>query len=130
MRRVPAHQLNYTIHRERDWHALRHLALLLVCGLTLAGGFVFAARQHFAAVSYGYQSEALRREQEQLLEEQHRLRLEHEQLVTPARLENAAREIGLQPVQAAQLGTVNNTDGAAMRRASPAFVAPSASLSR
>lgn len=129
MRRLPAHQLNYTIHRERDWHALRRLALLLCCGLILAGGFVFAAGQHFAAVSYGYKTESLRREQAQLLEEQRRLLLEREQLVSPARLENAARDIGLQPVQAAQIDTAKNSDSAATHLA-PALVNPSASLSR
>lgn len=128
MRRLPAHQLNYTIHRERDWHALRRLALLLVCGLVLAGGFVFAAGQHFAAVRYGYQTEALRREQEQLLDEQRRLLLAREQLVAPARLESAARDIGLQPVQAAQIDAKRNTGAAT--HLSPAFVSPSASLSR
>jgi cell division protein FtsL len=129
MRRLPAHQLNYTIHRERDWHALRRLAFLLCCGLILAGGFVFAAGQHFAAVSYGYKSEALRREQAQLLEEQRRLLLEREQLVAPARLESAARDIGLQPVQAAQIDPAKNAESAATHLA-PAFVNPSASLSR
>ena len=129
MKRLPAHQLNYTVHRERDWPALRRLALLLVCGLTLAGGFVFAAGQHFAAVRYGYQTEALRREQAQLLEEQHRLLLEREQLVAPGRLESAARGIGLQPVQAAQIDTAGNAAGAATH-VSTAFVNPTASLSR
>lgn len=127
MRRLPAHQLNYTVHRERDWPALKRLALLLCCGLILAGGFVFAAGQHFAAVSYGYKSEALRREQAQLLDEQHRLMLERERLVAPARLESAAREIGLQPVQAAQIGTKSSGD--ASSHVTPAFVSPSASLS-
>lgn len=134
MRRLPAHQLNYTIHRERDWHALRRLALLLVCGLVLAGGFVFAAGQHFAAVSYGYKTEALRRQQEQLLDEQHRLLLEREQLVAPARLESAARDIGLQPVQATQIdarkSAGSSSSSSASTHLSPAFVSPSASLSR
>ncbi|HEY0386353.1 MAG TPA: cell division protein FtsL [Pyrinomonadaceae bacterium] len=129
MRRLPAHQLNYVIHRERDWPALRRLALLLLCGLMLAGGFVFAAGQHFAAVRYGYQTEALRREQEQLMEEQRRLLLEREQLVAPARLEGAAREIGLQPVQAAQIDTTKSAEGVATQVA-PAFVNPSAALGR
>lgn len=130
MRRLPAHQLkNYAIHRERDWPALRSLALLLCCGLILAGGFVFAARQHFAAVSYGYKTENLRREQEQLLDEQRRLLLEREQLVAPARLESAARDIGLQPVQAAQLDTAKRPDSVALH-SSPVLVAPSASFSR
>lgn len=129
MRRLPAHQLNYTIHRERDWHALKRLALLLGCGLVFAGGFVFAAGQHFAAVRYGYQTEALRREQEQLLDEQRRLLLEREQLVAPARLESVARDIGLQPVQAAQIDMKRNAGGASTPL-SPAFVSPSAALSR
>ncbi|HEY0404299.1 MAG TPA: hypothetical protein VGC89_01125 [Pyrinomonadaceae bacterium] len=128
MRRLPAHQLNYTIRRERDWPALRRLALLLLCGLTLAGGFVYAAGQHFAAVRYGYKTETLRREQAQLLEEEQRLLLERERLVSPERLESEARGLGLQPVQAAQLGTVNNSVSATATRAAPAFVAPSASL--
>lgn len=130
MRRLPAHQFkNYAIHRERDWQALRRLALLLCCGLILAGGFVFAAGQHFAAVSYGYKTENLRREQEQLLDEQRRLMLEREQLVAPARLESAARGIGLQPVQAAQLDTSKRAESAAPH-AAPALIAPSASFSR
>jgi cell division protein FtsL len=129
MRRLPAHQLNYTIHRERDWPALRRLAFLLLCGLILAGGFVFAAGQHFAAVHYGYKTEALRREQEQLLEEERRLKLERERLVTPARLESAARDIGLQPVQPTQIETARGASQASTH-VSPAFVSPSASLSR
>lgn len=130
MRRLPAHQVNYTIHRERDWHALRRLALLLLCGLILAGGFVFAAGQHFAAVTYGYKTEALRREQEELLENQRRLRLERERLVAPARLESEARNIGLQPVQPTQIETARGAGSSASSHVSPAFVNPSASLSR
>jgi cell division protein FtsL len=129
MRRLPAHQLNYTIHRERDWPAMKRLALLLFCGLTLAGGFVFAAGQHFAAVEYGYKTETLRRQQEQLLDEQRRLLLEREQLVAPSRLESAAREIGLQPVQSAQIETAKSA-ASAPTRVAPAFVSPAASLGR
>ncbi|MDX6693809.1 MAG: hypothetical protein QOF02_1412 [Blastocatellia bacterium] len=130
MRRLPAHQLNYTIRRERDWPALRRLALLLLCGLMLAGGFVFAAGQHFAAVGHGYKTEALRREQAQLLEEEQRLLLERGRLESPARLESEARGLGLQPVQAAQLGTVSSSLSQTATRSAPAFVAPTASLGR
>ena len=55
MRRVPSTHLNSQVHRDRDVRALSRLALLLICGLVLASGFVFAAQQHFAAVDYGYQ---------------------------------------------------------------------------
>src|SRR5438105_13136702 len=103
MRRLPSNQKNYPVHRERDVHALLRLGLLLACGLVLAGGFVYAAGQHFAAVQYGYKSEELRREQAQLLAEQRRLKLERERASTPEHLEEAAREIGLKPLQPAQI---------------------------
>jgi hypothetical protein len=63
---------------------------------------VFAARQHFTAVQYGYQSEGLRRERDRLLQEQQRLLLRKEQAFAPARLESEARELGLRPVAASQ----------------------------
>ena len=55
MKRFPEHQLNAKIRRTRDVTRSSRLGLLLFCGLVLAGGFVFAAKQHFAAVQYGYQ---------------------------------------------------------------------------
>jgi len=104
MREFPSRQRS-SIRRERDVRALSHLALLLCCALVLAGGFVFAAREHFAAVQYGYESENLRRERDRLLEEQQRLLLEKEQASVPGRLESAARQLGLRPLQAGQIGT-------------------------
>jgi cell division protein FtsL len=81
------------------------LAWLLFCALVLAGGFVFAARQHFAAVQYGYEAESLRVERQQLLREQQQLSLQKEQASAPARLESAARALGLKPIVAGQVGT-------------------------
>ena len=95
MRRVPSTHLNSQIHRDRDLRALSRLALLLICGLVLASGFVFAAQQHFAAVDYGYKSEGLRRERARLLEEKQHLMLKKEQAFAPARLAVQARELGL-----------------------------------
>jgi cell division protein FtsL len=129
MRRLPPNQRNYAVHRERDVRALLRLALLLVCGLVLASGFVFAAGQHFAAVQYGYKSEELRREQAQLLEEQRRLMLERERATTPEHLGAAAREIGMQPIQPAQIDPARNLEKAQTHMA-PALVIPSASLNR
>jgi cell division protein FtsL len=103
MRRVPSNQRNFVIHRERDRAALKRLALMLLGGLVLAGGFVFAAGQHFSALRFGYQGEKLRTERARLLEQQQRLLLEREMAATPARLEIAARELGMHPVQPAQI---------------------------
>jgi cell division protein FtsL len=104
MQRHPSTQLNTRVRRERDFRELSRLVLLLGCGLLLAVGFVFAARQHFAAVEFGYRSESLRNERQQLLLEQQRLLLEKEQASAPARLESAALQLGLKPAKAGQVG--------------------------
>jgi len=105
MDRHPLKLHNSNIQRERDHRALSRLALQLGCALMLAGGFVFAARQHFVAVHYGYESETLRVERQKLLEEQQRLILEKERASSPARLESAARQLGLKPLQPGQVGS-------------------------
>lgn len=110
MKRVPQMQRNSRVRRERDVVALSRLALLLFCGVVLTCGFVFAAKQHFAAVQFGYQNEDLRRERQRLLEERRRLLLERERASSPARLEPAARKLGLKPATSGQIGTVTNKD--------------------
>lgn len=129
MKRVPSKQRNSRIVHDRDPRAFSRLALLLFCGLVLASGFVFAARQHFAAVQYGYQSEGLRRERDRLLQEQQHLLLRKEQAYAPARLELEARELGLRPVAASQF-----EDQKAGRRSqlplAQALLNPSATLRR
>jgi cell division protein FtsL len=104
MKRFPEHQLNAKIYRSRDVTALSRLAMLLFCGLVLASGFVFAAKQHFAAVQFGYESESLRTERKKLLEENQRLALEKERATAPDKLEPAARRLGLQPARPGQIG--------------------------
>jgi cell division protein FtsL len=108
MKRFPEHQLNTKIRRSRDVTALSRLALLLFCGLVLAGGFVFAAKQHFAAVQYGYESESLRTERKKLLEENQRLALEKERATAPDKLEPAARKLGLRPARPGQMATMKH----------------------
>jgi len=72
----------------------------------LAGGFVYAGGQHFAALKFGYGNEGLRREHDRLVEEQRRLLLAREEAASPSRLERAARQLGLQPLQAGQIEPV------------------------
>lgn len=104
MRRLPQQHANSPLRRERDRRSARRQTFLLAGCLLLAAGFVFAARQQIVAVQYGYRSEELRRERDRLVEEQRRLRLELEANSSPARLEQAARELGLQPARAGQIG--------------------------
>ena len=129
MRRVPSKQRNFQIHRDRDVRALSRLALLLLCGLVLASGFVFAAQQHFAAIEYGYKSEGLRRERERLLEEKQHLMLKKEQAFAPAHLAIQARELGLKPLLASQVGTQRASSRSQLPLA-PALLTPSASFQR
>ncbi|HEX7958242.1 MAG TPA: hypothetical protein VF508_14945 [Pyrinomonadaceae bacterium] len=105
MRRVPQQYPNPHVRRERDPRAARRQALLLLGCLLLAFGFIYAVRQQVLATDYGYKTEALRREREELLDEQHRLLLAVEESSSPARLEEAGRELGLQPARASQIET-------------------------
>jgi cell division protein FtsL len=129
MRRIPSNQRNSKIHRDRDLRALSRLGLLLLCGLVLASGFLFAARQHFTAIQYGYQSEGLRREREKLLAEKQHLMLMKEQAFAPARLASQARELGLKPLLASQVGTQKASSRSQLPLA-PALLTPSASFQR
>lgn len=122
-------QRNATIRRDRDSRALSRLALLLFCGLVLASGFVFAARQHFAAVQYGYQSETLRQERARLEEERQHLLLQKQQAYAPARLQSEGIGLGLKPLLANQMGTQKASKRNQLPLA-PAVVSPSASFQR
>lgn len=130
MERVPRQYLNRNVRRERDRRASTRQAVLLACGVVLAFGFVVAARQQFAAIRYGYQNEELRREREQLLAEQRRLLYMLEERSSPAQLERAARQIGLQPTRASQIGVAAPKDERVMPRTATAFVGSATALRR
>ncbi|HEY6046018.1 MAG TPA: cell division protein FtsL [Pyrinomonadaceae bacterium] len=102
IRRVPSKQRN-ALTRESGCDAFLRFGLLLVCGLGLASGFVYAGRQHFAALNYGYETENLRRERDQLVGEQRRFLLEREAAASPVRLERAAKQLGMQALEPAQV---------------------------
>jgi len=130
VRRIPSTQRNAPVIRERDPRALVRLALLLLCGLALAGGFVYAGVQHFAALKLGYRTENQRKIREEQTEQQRRLLLQREAAASPARLERAARQLGMQPIQAAQIDPLkraikNSSEKnapAASQKASPARI--------
>lgn len=103
VRRVPSRHRNAPIGREKDKDAFFRLGLLLVVGLVLACGFVYAGRQHFAALKLGYETEKLRSERNQLAEERRRLMLQREEAASPVRLEQAAKQLGMQPLKPSQI---------------------------
>lgn len=103
IRRVPSKQRNTLVKRERDPRALTRLAWLLWCGLLLASGFIYAGGRHFAALRLGYETEKLRNALNTAREDQRRLTVQREAAASPARLELAARRLGMQPMQPAQI---------------------------
>jgi cell division protein FtsL len=112
MRRVPQSYPNTRVRRTTDPRASRRQKLLLAGCLLLACGFVFAVSRQIMAVEYGYKTEALRREREQLIDEQRRLLLAVEENSSPARLEQAARELGMQPATASQIEPAAHAESA------------------
>ena|ERR1043166_8660571 len=109
VRRVPSKQRTTIVCHQQDHKTLQRLGLLLASGLLLSCGFVYAGGQHFAALRLGYQTERLRTVRDELTEEQHRLLLEREAAASPLRLELAARRLGMQPLQAAQIDPLTPT---------------------
>ena len=69
VRRVPSKHRNAPIARQKDKDAFLRLGMLLIIGLGLTSGFVYAGRQHFTALKFGYETENLRRERDQLAAE-------------------------------------------------------------
>ena len=103
VRRLPSKHRNAPLGREKDKDVFFRLGLLLVVGLVLACGFVYAGRQHFTALKYGYETEKLRAQRDQLAEAQRRLTLQREEAASPARLEQLAKQLGMQTLQPAQI---------------------------
>ena len=124
MRRVPSRHRNAPLVRERDRGALKRFILLLACGLVLAGGFVYAGVQHFASLRLGYETEKLRNALTQAREEQRRLTVEKEMAASPARLERAARQLGMQPIQPAQFDPLKQTEMRELKSPEIAKAAP------
>jgi cell division protein FtsL len=82
---------------------VKRFSSLLAAAAILAIGFLYAGHQHFAALRLGYETEKMRNALTDASEEQRRLTVQKEMAASPARLEQAARQLGMQPIQASQL---------------------------
>jgi len=71
------------------------LTVIAMAGALLSCGFVISARQHFEAISVGYQNEELRRQAAQLEEKRRQLELEYARLASPVEIERRAQKAGL-----------------------------------
>jgi cell division protein FtsL len=104
VRRIPSRHRNApVIVREPDRDAVKRFSSLLAAAAILAIGFLYAGHQHFAALRLGYETEKLRNALTDEKEQQRRLTVQKEVVTSPARLEQAARQLGMQPIQSSQL---------------------------
>jgi cell division protein FtsL len=121
MRRVPSKHRNRLAPSQKEKGAVGRLALLLLCGLVLASGFVYAGVQHFGALRLGYETQKLRSDLDKAQEEQKRLLMAREAAVSPIRLEQAARQLGMQPMMPAQIDPLRQRTEVAEAKAAPAL---------
>ena len=94
---------NYAIRHKTDLGALTdHFWTILGLSL-LAAVLVFLAWSRSRIVSIGYESQQLHSLEQALVRSQKALALEEATLKDPARIDTAARRMGLAPVRASQL---------------------------
>ena len=91
---------NAKVARPVSGRVFAWLGVIAVAGALLSCGFVISARQHFEAISVGYQSEQLRRQAAQLEEKQRQLELEYARASSPVEIERRAQKMGLEQPQA------------------------------
>lgn len=87
---------NVSVARPVSSRVMGWLTAIVVAGALLSCGFVMSARQHFSAVSIGYQSEEFRRQSDQLEERLRQLELEYSRASSPLEIERRARKLGLE----------------------------------
>ena len=95
------------VQRERDPIPWRYCLLTLVCGLLLVAGFFWAARHHFSAIDYGMKNAKLREQKKGLEDEQRRLYLSKETLLSPTEIKKLAKKIGLQDLTVQSLQVIS-----------------------
>lgn len=81
----------------------REMRVLVASLVMLFAIMMVYALQHYSAIEYGYKNEALRIQRDSLVEANRQLKLEQASLQEPARIDQLARQMGLQAPAAGQL---------------------------
>jgi hypothetical protein len=95
------------VKHERDPIPWRYCLLALFCGVLLAVGFFWAARQHFLAMDFGMKNAKLRDQRKALEDEQSRLDVDRENALNPAEIIKRAKKLGLQDLTMENLAIVS-----------------------
>ena len=94
---------NSRVVRVADPKRTREMAMFLVAVCCLFALVMTYAWQHFSAIEYGYRIEALQAQKTGLVEINRALRLEDASLRDPGRIDQLARQMGLQSPTAGQV---------------------------
>ncbi len=86
---------------------MRYFVMSLV---VLFAMFMLYAWQHYSAIEYGYNNEILRSQRDSLMEANRQLKLEEAALQEPARIDELARQMGMQAPMAGQLVRMEPSD--------------------
>jgi cell division protein FtsL len=86
---------NATVHRSVSRRVFVWFIIFSILGVLISCGFFVSARQHFEALSLGYNTEELRREEARLQEKMRRLELEKARVTSTVEMEKRARQLGL-----------------------------------
>jgi len=87
---------NSRLTKEVDYEHTKECLVLMILGFFCLLVFLILAWQHFKIVRYGYESEALKTEWNQLADANHQLKLERAYLRSPQRIDQIAKtKLGL-----------------------------------
>ena len=93
-----------------DPQRLREIRMFSVSVAALFLVMMFYAWQHFSSIQYGYRIEAQKNERDRLVEVNRTLKLETASLLDPGRIDNLARQMGLESPQPGQVMPLNADD--------------------
>ena len=83
------------VRRERAPIPWQYFLLSVVCGLILACGFFYAAKQHFSTIESSMKSSDMRKAKDKLMAEQRKLKVKRDEVSSEAYIEKAGMKIGL-----------------------------------
>src|SRR6185295_13576935 len=107
---------NVPVVRPVSSRVMGWLAAIGVAGALLSCGFIISARQHFEAISVGYESEKLRQQSAQLEERLRQLELDYARASSPVEIERRALKIGLERPEKNEPDKPANTNASGRHR--------------
>ena len=94
---------NSRLVRVADPARSREMRYFVMSLAVLFAMFMVYAWQHYSAIEYGYNNEILRTQRDSLVEANRQLKLEEAALQEPARIDELARQMGMQAPVAGQM---------------------------